>query len=317
MHKTILTKFGLGLAGLGLALVCTSILALGQGAPVKQISPGVPQSKAGLPNTQTKAPAPKAVPKQAAPAQRPLTLQEGANILAQNHQAWAVGMDSPLASISVREIKHEGAMYTFHLYASGMSTNKLYNILAWPVNQPRALELVKGIALDPTGRAICPGQLGTCGAVTAPNEPPDLNITLTPGRPLRLGLVAQDQSEYAFLKTIPIPLRATDKACTLEVVTLTMSSVVALLEGSGFPPNAEVDMQLTNSAEPMPKGGKSKVDANGVFSAAIMPVVEGTQFGTMSINVKSPSCSPSVSFDWGTKPAPVVTPAPPAGAPVK
>jgi hypothetical protein len=307
VHK----HFGLVL----LAWTALSGLSFGQ---AKQPSLGLPQSKIGTTPAQTKAPQSKAAPQQASATQAQMTPMQIANALAQAHQAWAVGMDSPLASISLKEIARNGAVFTYNLYASGMSSNKLYNIVAWPVNQPRAVEVVKGVGLDAVGLAICPGQLGSCGDVTKPNQPTNLSLTIAPGRPLRVGLVAQDESERAFMKSIPMPILGADKNCKLEAITLTMSAAAVLLEGSGFPPNSDIEMQLVNSANPTPTLGKGKVEANGVYSAAIVPLVDGVTNGSMKVSVKSAACNPSLSFEWGVKPAPGAPPAaPPAAAPAK
>jgi hypothetical protein len=311
--------------------VCMNFVGLAAGAffalgQAKQPSLGMPQSKVGTAAAPGAAASSKAAPSKTAPKQeapvgdQKLTPQEIARLLAQAHQEWAVGSDSPLASVSLKEVARTGALYTYNLYASGMSRNKLYNVIAWPVNQPRAVEVVKGIALDAVGLAICPGQLGTCGDITKPNQPVNLSITVAPGRPVRVGLISQDEAERAFMKNIPLPIRGVDKTCKIEAVTLTQNASMVLIEGSGFPPNADINLRLLNTSDPTPTEGKAKAEADGSYSMTVLPLGQGQAFGTEKIEVKSPTCNPSLSFEWGVKPAPAAAaPAanPPAAAPVK
>lgn len=235
--------------------------------------------------------------------------EEMLNGLAEAHQLWGPQMNTALATISLQQVSKNGDQYTYHLFASGMAPgSKLYKVVAWPVNQPKPVEIVKGVALDPTGMAYCPGQLGTCGTVNLPNDPLNLTITLAPGRPVRVGLVAQDESERAFVNMIPLPIRAQDKGCTLEVTTLTPSAAIALVEGSGFGANAEIDMQVENGGER--NGGKTRVDEQGKYSATLVPAKEGVRGGVMRVSVTSARCSPSIAFDWGAKdPPPTAAPA--------
>ncbi len=263
----------------------------------------------------------KAGAKKAAPA-RP-SPQEVANQLAEAHEAWGPAISSTIASASLQEVARNGAIYTYHLYAAGLPRERLYNIVAWPVNQLQPLVVIKGVTLDASGRAVCSGRLGTCGSLNTPDDPVKLSSTIAPGRPVRVGIEAQDGSASAYVKTVPTPIRGVDKKCTLEAVMLTPSGTAALIEVSGFTPNSEIDMQLLNGAQR--DGGKTRVDEKGTYSATVMPVVEGVSEGTIKVNVMSAQCSPSLSFDWNVKPqasaqggaaAPGATPAAqPAAAP--
>ena len=104
---------------------------------------------------------------------------------------------------------------------------------------------------------------------------------------------------------------------------LTQTGVAALIQGYGFPPNSEIDMQLVNGSRS--DAGKTRVDEKGTYSATVMPISEGVSEGTIKVNVTSPQCSPSLSFNWSAKPeagaqsgtaAPAVPPAPkPSAAP--
>lgn len=226
--------------------------------------------------------------------------QEVANQLAEAHRMWGTEMNSSaLFSASLREVARNGSLYTFHLYTLGLPQNMLYNIVAWSVNQPRPVEVVKGVALDATGRAICPGQIGTCGTSTTPDAPTELGINVAPGRPVRVGLVSQDGSVGAYTKTVPMPIRGVDRGCTLEAVMLTAEGRAAIVTGTGFAPSSPIEMQITNGGER--NAGKTTVDASGSYAATVIPVKVGATFGTMEVRVTSAKCSPSVSFDWGTK----------------
>jgi hypothetical protein len=278
-----------------------AMLLCGQAAAPKQATPAATPAQ-----SQAKKAAPvTAAPKPAAPKPSgELTPEEASSQVVQAHHTWGSDMNSSaLFSASLQEVGRSGAVYTYHLYTVGLPRNVLYNIVAWPVNQPRPVEVVKGVALDATGMAICPGQLGTCGTSNAPNAPTNLSITIAPGRPVRVGLVSQDQTIGVYTKTVPMPIRSVVNGCTLEAVMLTPNGVIAVIEGSGFAPNAEINMQLMSGNQPT--GGKTQVDGSGAFFAKIVPPInDGVNFGTMKVNVTSAKCSPALSFDWGTKPAP-------------
>jgi hypothetical protein len=291
------------------SVVAGAVLGMGQTPAPKQAPPATAAPKQATPVASPAASPAQSQAKKAAPATpaaKPsgeLTPQEAANQIAEAHEAWGTDLNSSaLFSASLQEVTRNGMLATFHLYTVGVPRNILYNVVAWPVNQPRPVEVVRGVALDATGMAICPGQLGTCGDPKTPNAPTNLSITLAPGRPVRVGLVSQDQQLSVYTKLVPIPIRGTSNGCALEAVLLTPNGVIAVMEGSGFAPNADIDMQLENGGER--NGGKSKVDASGKFTATVVPVKEGVNFGTMKVTVTSAKCNPSVSFDWGTKPAP-------------
>jgi hypothetical protein len=284
-------------------------LLIGQAGATKQNTPAPAASKPPATGATGSAPArtlqtrPSPV-KAATPTE--LSPQEAASRIAQAHALWGPEMgNSALASISLQEIARNGAVYTYHLYAVGMPREMLYNIVAWPVNQPQPVQVVAGVALDATGMAICPGQLGTCGNINNPNLPTNLSITIAPGRPVRVGLVAQDDSLRAYTKIVPVPIRGEENGCTVEAVMLTPNGTIAVIEGSGFAPNSAIEMRLENGDTPT--SGKSTVDEAGTFKATVIPIdlaKTGTQFGTMKVSVTSEKCKPALSFDWGTKPAP-------------
>lgn len=277
------------------------VLAQTPASPAKPVTPpAVAPAKRTPPALKTRTgDAKQAMPSEAA-------RQEAANQVVAAHESWGPAMSSTIASATLQEVARDGATYTYHLYAAGMSRDRLYKIVAWPVNQVRPVEIVRGVALDAVGMAICPGQLGTCGKITAPNEAVNLNITIAPGRPVRVGIVAEDESTSAYTKLVPVPIRGVDKGCTLEAVMLTQSGAIAVIEGSGFAPNSEIDMQLVNGDQR--SGGKTRVDDKGLYFATVIPVIDGVANGTMKINVTSAKCNPSLSFDWGVKPQPAAAP---------
>jgi hypothetical protein len=176
--------------------------------------------------------------------------------------------------------------------------DRVYSLVSWPVTQKGPSEALAGVTLDPSGLAICAGTPGTC-AGDKPKDPVNFTLRPHPGEPVRLGLVSADGAVQVFAKVVPVPLRGEDRGCTVEGVLLTPGSELVLIEGSGFPANGELTMDSDSEGERHSAAGK--IGADGRYASAILPYKQGVLRGSVKVNLKATSCSPSVTVPWGRR----------------
>lgn len=132
-----------------------------------------------------------------------------------------------------------------------------------------------------------------------PNDPIDLVLQPAPGEPARFGLVSTDGATKVFGTIIPLPLRGEDRGCRIEAILLTAGSELVLIEGSGFPPNS--DLQMKSVSEGERHGNNGKADANGKYTTAILPYKQGVTHGVAVVDLRTSVCAPSVEFRWGRR----------------
>jgi hypothetical protein len=223
-------------------------------------------------------------------------IQDAVSNLVKMHDAWGPKASSPNTRLNIKESARSGQLIKFRLYAEGLPKDAIYTIVIWPVTQKGPSKNLAGVTLDESGLAVCAGKPGTCGG-DKPNDPIDLTVQPVPGEPLRLGLVSEDGATKVFAKVVPIPLRGEDRGCAVEGVLLTPGTEVVLIEGSGFPANAE--LQMDSDSEGERHGERKKADADGRYVSAMLPYKKGVNRGTLKVSLKSAGCSPSIKVPWG------------------
>lgn len=223
---------------------------------------------------------------------------DAATNLVRMHNAWGSGASTPNASLTIKESSRSGRTIKFRLSAEGVAKDGIYSIVAWPVTQKQPVEVQQGVTLDATGLAICAGTPTTCRG-SKPNDPIDLVLQPVPGEPVRIGLVSASGAIKVFAKIVPVPLRGEDRGCTVEGVLLTPGSELVLIEGSGFPANSELTMDSNSEGERHSQ--KSKADSAGRYAIAILPYKQGVTEGSLKVDLKSATCSPSVRIPWGRR----------------
>jgi hypothetical protein len=117
------------------------------------------------------------------------------------------------------------------------------------------------------------------------------------GEIYRLALVSQDQKAKVFFAVIPAPVQATDKGCTLEVVSLRLKNELVLIRGKGFQPNESVVFQSKSYEQTQER--PDKVDANGEYQLPMKPFVDGKDRGTTEVKLQGAKCAPALTFKWG------------------
>lgn len=152
----------------------------------------------------------------------------------------------------------------------------------------------------------------SCAETLKPNQPVEIETTAAPGEAIRVALVGEDRSNGAATQAVPFPIVDTDKSCSLQVLLGMKDGDMVVVEGTGFPRNAEVKLETTT-------GGKtheidSKTNPDGQMALAVLPWLGGETGGTTTVRyvgrVTTPgaaattatadsSCAPAVSFHWG------------------
>jgi hypothetical protein len=90
-----------------------------------------------------------------------------------------------------------------------------------------------------------------------------------------------------------------DKACSLEIVRLNPRFELAMIRGKGFAPGEVLSFHTQSYQEV--HNLQPKVNPQGEFWATLTPFVQGRTMGTTEVTVKGKSCSPTLSFEWGSE----------------
>lgn len=232
--------------------------------------------------------------------------------LAKFQMAWGPELNSPGATMQLREISREKVkgqtLVTYRILTTGLPKNSTYNLMTAGFDYV-AVSSLDGVTLDDSGQAICAGTEGSCGTREKPNDLPngppngppdgpiDLKVSAATGEPKRFGLVSHDHLAKAFLSVVPFPASTTDRGCSLDATLLTPKAEALLIQGSGFQPNSEVRVQANSAGET--HFTTEKTDGKGTFIEVQLPYVEGKSNGTIRVTVQTKTCAPSLDFQWG------------------
>jgi hypothetical protein len=97
---------------------------------------------------------------------------------------------------------------------------------------------------------------------------------------------------------VPDPITSKNKGCTLSAVRLTPGFELALITGTGFPPNTDIHYD----ASPGSPGQRIvRSDDFGVIRVSLIPHPDhpGQTTGKMNVKVSESQCSPEISYEWG------------------
>jgi hypothetical protein len=109
----------------------------------------------------------------------------------------------------------------------------------------------------------------------------------------------EDSKLRAFAKIVPLPNEASNRGCTVEAVQLAPEGRFVLVEGRGFPPNAQLAIDRVGGGEH--STAKAKANSDGRYFDLILPFQKGQQSGTTTVKAEATGCAPSVTFDWGVR----------------
>jgi hypothetical protein len=223
-----------------------------------------------------------------------------ADRLAKFQMAWGPGLNSPGASMQLREISREKVkgetVVTYRILTLGLPITSSYSLMTAGFDYV-AVSRLDGLTLDESGQAICAGKQNLCGEPDEPSAPYDLKVVAAKGEPKRFGLVSRDHNFKAFISIVPFPVEGVDAICSVEAILLTPKAEALLVLGRGFPANSEVRMQANSAGET--HFTTEMTDDRGNFSKIQLPYVEGKSNGLIRVTAQSKACAPFVDFQWG------------------
>lgn len=222
--------------------------------------------------------------------------KEFVNSLVEGHIAWESKITSSGATIVAKESRR-GDHVSYRLYVTGLPTDHLYTVLAWPVTQKQLSTAIEGASIGTDGVVMCAGKSeNQCGDSKTPDDPIDFVLSAAPGEPSRLAIASGNLR--AAVVIVPNPISNSDKGCTITALRLTPKFELAYIAGEGFPPNTEITVLSRSYGEE--RTGKIKSDASGKLKYALLPQVLGHETGTTTLVGSAPGgCSPKLSFEWG------------------
>jgi hypothetical protein len=207
------------------------------------------------------------------------------------------------AKVEVQQIKKAQAegkpVMQYRLKVSGAPKNKLYTLMAWPITIPRPATMMDGLAIAADGTVGCPPN--STRSCSQHMKGAELKLTYSPGigEIYRHALISEDHNSRIFFSIVPAPMIEQDKACSLEIVRLSPRFELALIRGKGFTPSEQIAFH-TQSYQEM-HDSQPRVNPQGEFWATLTPFVKGRTMGTTQVVVKSKSCAPALSFEWGSE----------------
>jgi hypothetical protein len=211
------------------------------------------------------------------------------------HAAW-LKQSSPGATLEATQGVRYGSTVQYRLFAKGLSSDALYQVVAWPVTDAAPQVSIEGVSIGKDGIVMCAGrEPNQCGDASKKDDPIDFTFNPAKGEPFRLAVVSPTSRVAIVL--VPLPIEGKDKGCTISIVRLTPKFELAYATGTGFPPDFEVQFDTQSYGEKNPFAAKT--DASGNLNFALLPFVAGHAKGTTTVKAIGGQCSPSFKFDWG------------------
>lgn len=210
---------------------------------------------------------------------------------------------TPGAKAEVRLVKKDQVngkpVMQYRLKVSGIPKNKFYKLVAWPITSVLPATMMDGLVIAADGTVGCPpDSTKSCGQRMKGAE---LTLSYTPGigEIFRHALESEDRKSSVFFSIVPAPMIEHDKACSLEIVRLMPRFELALIRGKGFAPGEVLNFHTQSYQEV--HNSPTTVNPQGEFWATLTPFVQGRTMGTTEVTVKGKSCSPTLSFEWGSE----------------
>lgn len=275
------------------------------------------------------------------PEEQAQARQQQAIMIAQRLAAlqarWGPEMSTPGMSIALAEAGRskgaDGTELTYHVTGSGFAPGETFTLVRWPLNA-EAENVMSGLTLDANGTVVCTAPAPAAAAApdapgaapagpTAPNcttkmqvnQPVEVHATAAAGEPVRVALVADDHKNGAAVTMVPFPIANEDQGCRLQVLLGLKDATMVLVEGTGFPANTPLRLEVTTAGHSRILNPKTAPDGRVV--SVVAPGVKGLTSGETTVKFAGishmptletdktpappdPTCAPSVTFHWGT-----------------
>jgi hypothetical protein len=196
--------------------------------------------------------------------------------------------------VSVQRGPNDTVIAQIHIFIHGAPAGTVFKQQVVPVGDDKPATEMEGITLGTDGILMCAGRAPIeCGDASNPDDPIEFTSSSIKGEPNRLLFVSA--AGTISMVVVPNPISAKDRGCTLSAVRLTPGFELALITGTGYPPNTDIHFIKS----PGPSGDQViHSDQRGVFRLSIIPYGPGKSGGTTKFKVNAPSCSPELSYDW-------------------
>jgi hypothetical protein len=210
-------------------------------------------------------------------------------------------MVPPGTSIEAKEVSREGSsgnnlVVQYHIFVKGVPPDTLFQQLSWPVNADKPSSPMEGISVGKDGILMCAGRTPEqCGDADKPDDPIEFTIAPIKGEPSRFAFVAPNIKVGIVI--VPDPITAKDNGCTLSAVRLTSRFELAFISGTGFTPNSDVHYRASSETT---NDHVVKSDSQGRIRVSLIPNPGKKSSGKMKVKVTEATCSPEVSYEWGT-----------------
>ncbi|MBZ5489942.1 MAG: hypothetical protein LAO76_03305 [Acidobacteriia bacterium] len=210
---------------------------------------------------------------------------------------------TPGAKVDVLLIKkdqvNDRPVMQYHVKVTGAPKNKFYTLMSWPITLAAPVIMVNGLVIAADGTVGCPPDSTKSCAQSMKGA--ELKLTYTPGigEIYRHALVSEDHTTRIFFSIVPAPMVEHDKGCSLEIVRLSPRFQLALIRGKGFTPGEQISFHTQSYQEA--HDSQTRVNPQGEFWATLTPFVQARTMGTTQVVVKSKSCAPTLSFEWGSE----------------
>ena len=249
---------------------------------------------------------------------------------------WGPDMSSPGLAVNLTEVSRDklpdgSTQVTYHVTGSGFSSTDRLALVRWPLDSQSTV-VMDGIAVDSNGMAVCGTPLPA--QPNAPSTPPNpaglsgpscttemhagdpivVKATAAAGEPVRVALIGNDRKHGAAVTAVPFPIADEDKGCKLSVMLGVKDGAMALVEGTGFPPNTPLTLESVTEGKIHTLNPKT--NAQGRLVVIVLPAMSGEEQGDTTVRFAGvshvpslqtsatpaqpdPDCKPSVTFHWG------------------
>lgn len=230
-------------------------------------------------------------------------------------------MRPPGISIEAKEVFRRGTpgidlMVGYNIYIKGAPPDSVFRQTQWPVDRERPFPGFSGLTMNKDGMLMCAGRTPSQCHNGDRLDSPMVFALKTPlkGEPRRFDFIANNLQIP--ISIVPDPVEADDKGCTLSAIRLSGKFELALIEGSGFPPDSDVRLHMSAGDSPASasialndkgtastvdtsSGVAAKTDSKGLIQTAVLTNTNKNPTGTETVEVTGPNCSPRISYKWG------------------
>lgn len=219
--------------------------------------------------------------------------------------------DNARPSILLKFVPYEkhtqdGKTFTsYYVYAPGLPTDKPYTMIRWQIgwdaSQPPFTPVQTNLYANDRGVVMCRKPSNSERNLEASAMDSDTRLDViaagSMGEPVRFALYTDGDGVVAMGRIIVNPIQADDKGCHLQAILAVGGGQIMLVEGTGFASNAKVSLSRTS-------GGQSdtaefRTDKSGRLETVAILTNKGQAGGKATIVMRSDSCAPAVTFQWG------------------